>query len=233
MRPTIPYVERKFHEFNNLIFGGKLPPIPFRITSARSFAGQLSYYKKRNPDGSTTHYGFIFKVSNRLDLPEDMVEDTIIHEMIHYYILFNGLKDTSSHGPLFRRIMAGINKTYNRKISISHRRTSEESDTDTQQRLHIVCLSRFDDNEWRITCSFGSSTLFKLWDTFASASRIEEFHWFVTADPYFNRIPRARTPKFYALPAEELRPHLKEVNLLIREGQRIISGKKIDLSVKI
>lgn len=133
MRPTLEYIERKFNEFNELCFGGELPALPFRISSARTFLGQISYVKKRNRDGSWSYRDFTFRVSNRHDLPEPIVEDTIIHEMIHYHILYNQLQDNAPHGLLFRRKMNEINKRFGRNVSISHRRTAEESESDTER----------------------------------------------------------------------------------------------------
>lgn len=60
------------------------------------------------------------------DLPEELVEDTILHEMIHYYIAFNQWRDTSTHGQLFRREMKRINEKGGRHISISYRPNPEQ-----------------------------------------------------------------------------------------------------------
>ena len=60
------------------------------------------------------------------DLPEELVEDTILHEMIHYYIAFNHWSDTSTHGQLFRREMKRINEKGGRHISISYRPNPEQ-----------------------------------------------------------------------------------------------------------
>lgn len=48
MRPTIEYVERKFDEFNKLCFGGKLPKLPFKISNARNFLGQITFFQEKN-----------------------------------------------------------------------------------------------------------------------------------------------------------------------------------------
>ena len=46
--------------------------------------------------------------------------------MIHYFIAVNQLRDTSSHGRLFRREMARINADGNRHITISYRLSKEQ-----------------------------------------------------------------------------------------------------------
>lgn len=47
MRPSVEYVERKFDEYNALIFGGKLPKLPFKISSARLFSDKSNISEKR------------------------------------------------------------------------------------------------------------------------------------------------------------------------------------------
>lgn len=79
MRPTVEYVERKFDEFNALIFG------------------MIKYFREKNEDGTWHYYGFTFYVSNKFDLPENVVDDTIIHEMIHYYIQYNQMEDKTPY----------------------------------------------------------------------------------------------------------------------------------------
>lgn len=61
MRPSVEYVERKFDEYNALIFGGKLPKLPFKISSARTFLGQIKYFREKNEDGTWNYYGFTIR----------------------------------------------------------------------------------------------------------------------------------------------------------------------------
>ena len=88
MIASIDYVKRKFAEYNERCFEGKLEPLPFRLSSARTFLGQVRFKRKPNPDGTWHYSDFIFVISNKRDYPETEVEDTILHEMIHYYDRF-------------------------------------------------------------------------------------------------------------------------------------------------
>jgi len=83
VKATIPYIEQKFEEFNRK-FGGKLPKIPVELSDAKTFLGQYVYKKRRKPFGKTELYEFRLRINTRVDLPEREVEDTIIHEMIHF-----------------------------------------------------------------------------------------------------------------------------------------------------
>ena len=84
MIATHEYVKEKFGEFNRLFFGGKLPTLPICMSNARTFLGACTYKRKKNWLGKTVLYDFKLKISKRLDLPENDIEDIIIHEMIHY-----------------------------------------------------------------------------------------------------------------------------------------------------
>ena len=95
MKPTIEYIENKFREFNHLVFDDKLPILHIQLSNAKTFLGMLVYKKRRKLFGKLELYDFRLRISIRLDLPESEVEDTIIHEMIHYYIHFNGIKERS------------------------------------------------------------------------------------------------------------------------------------------
>lgn len=56
-------------------------------------------------------------------MPENEWEDILIHEMIHYFIAYQGLNDNAPHGKLFREKMNEINTKYHRNISISRKNT--------------------------------------------------------------------------------------------------------------
>ena len=120
MRATIPYIQEKFDTYNALCFEGKLPAVPLKLSRARTFLGRLEYKRKYNFWGRVTKCtDFLMRVSTYYDLPEDQLDDIIIHEMIHYYIAYFCIKDRSAHGPVFRSMMKDINKKYGRHITIS------------------------------------------------------------------------------------------------------------------
>ena len=83
MRATIDYIKRKFDEYNEMCFDWKLKPLPFKLSNAKSFLGAVCFRREKNANGTWHYYGFVFKISTVMDLPEEEVEDTILHEMIH------------------------------------------------------------------------------------------------------------------------------------------------------
>ena len=219
MRPTQEYIERRFLEFNEQCFGGQLPMVPVRITLARTYLGRLAFKRKRDKS-----YDFVLRISACLDLPEREVEDTLLHEMIHLYIESKQLKDNSSHGRLFRQLMADINRRYHRHITISHSRTAVEQDQDTQRRLHFLCISTFDSGEQGITVA-AKSRVFQLWDAMPTFPHVVETCWYATYDPYFNRYPRTLTLKIYRISSDDLSVHLKDARPICRHGSTLYFGK--------
>lgn len=220
MIATIEYVERKFKEFNEQMFEGKLNPLPFKLTTARTFLGQVRFFREKNPDGTWHYMNFQFIISTKVDLPEREVEDTIIHEMIHYYILSNQMQDTGPHGEIFMRIMKEINVKYNRNLSVTHKTTEEEKDQDTEVRQHIICVTRFRTNQMGITIA-NKSKLFQLWDELPKVPKVAECNWYVSSDPFYNRYPRASSVKIYPISHEDLEAHMSDFKPLVRIGNNI------------
>ena len=123
MIPTVPYIQSCFDEYNARFFDGSLPAIPIKLSHARTFLGKVTFMKRRPWLfwGDWQYSNFVLRINTRFDLPEELIQDTILHEMIHYYIAVNHLRDTSSHGRLFRQEMKRINAEANRHITISYK----------------------------------------------------------------------------------------------------------------
>lgn len=68
----------------------------------------------------------IFIYNKAEDFNPKYLDSLIVHEMIHQYIIQAGLKDTSTHGRLFRSFMKKINENFKDelKINISDRNPS-------------------------------------------------------------------------------------------------------------
>lgn len=124
MTVTLPILCDRFNRFNERIFGGRLPRIPLRVSSAATRAGSFSHRTSRSRSG-IVHTRSI-SISSAFDLEPDALDDVIIHEMIHYWIDLYGPRETP-HGPAFRAMMDEINRTHGRNISIRLSATPEAS----------------------------------------------------------------------------------------------------------
>ncbi|NLV52401.1 MAG: SprT family zinc-dependent metalloprotease [Bacteroidales bacterium] len=220
MKATKEYVTNKFLEYNELCFEGKLSLPEIKMVRTRKSLGHVKCMKRRKLNGTWEFYDFKFCISTVLDQPEEEVEDTIIHEMIHYYILSNQIQDTSAHGKVFRQIMKTINTKYGKHISISRKKTKEEYDQDLQIRQHIVCVAHLKNQNYGVMVT-ARTRLFLLWTTLENLPEVESFHWYITTDPFFNRFPRSLTLRLYKVAEEDIKEHLQGAVRLVKQGNVI------------
>ena len=224
MLPTLPYIQTKFQEYNRLFFKNTLPMLPIQIGHAKSSLGGVHFVKRRNALGKLVFSDFRMTISDRFDLPEKEVEDTLIHEMIHYYILYHQVVDTAPHGKAFLQIMNFINQTYGRQITVSHRMTSETADKDVKIKVHYVCVSELEDGRVGVTLA-AKTRIFDLWKQLPQCFPIKSTRWYGTTDPFFNRFRTALKPKMYLVDEGELHQHLQNAVELENDG-RVIQPKK-------
>lgn len=224
MIASIPFVQKAFDRFNALCFEGVLPAVPIVLTKAGTFLGKMEYKSRRDFFGIiSSHYDFRLKISTGFDLSEEELEDVIIHEMIHYYIAYRNLRDSSVHGETFRRIMEIINQKYGRHITVRHHGEPEQNlvkGGSNQYKKHYICVSTFPDGKKGITVC-ASTKIFELYRLLPKYYRIKEMEWYGSIDPFFNRFPRANTPKIYKITEEELSEHLQESAPLKCDGHTI------------
>lgn len=220
MTPDIPYIKEKFRKFNQLFFKSSLPEIPVRLSTARTYHGLLQCKMRRNLSGKVEAYDYVLCVSTRYDLPEVEVDDTIIHEMIHYYILYHRIHDDAPHGHQFVGIMNRINAEYGRHVTIRHKIGDECHQRDTEVRQHLICVTEFANGKRGITIST-RTRLFQLWNEIPQLSGVVSVRWYISTDPYFNRYPRSSSLKVYTIPQDELEDHLQSAKSLKKIGDTI------------
>ncbi len=221
MIATAAYVEQKFREYNAAIFGGVLSVPPIRISNARTFLGQVRYKRRRKLFGKEEKYDFTLCISRRYDLPQNQLDDVIIHEMIHYYIDTRRMSDTSAHGRVFRSMMDGINRKFNRNIAVSARHAQpSEADGKAQSRLTLFCAVSLADGKTGVA-AVARTRIFEMWDCFAKSPDVAAAKWYASHDPFFAKFPKYRSPKVSIVPKEELDAHLENAIPLKRSGKTI------------
>ena len=212
MKPTLLYVQEKFREYNQQIFAGKLPEIPVELSDAKGFIGVCKYKKRKLEDDTIELYDFRLSINTRIDLPEEEIQDTIIHEMIHYFIGYNKLEDSSSHGPMFQHLMKSINEKYGRHVSISHKGTKEEAEqaVDKRAKWHVIAVVTY----------FGGRKGIKVLPRIIeriidyrkhvlTAQGVESIDFYLCNDPFFNRFPTSAALKVHDVALDDLNAHLK------------------------
>lgn len=167
MKATVPYIEKKFEEFNRQMFGGKLSKIPVELR----------------------------------------IEDTIIHEMIHYYIGYNRLEDALAHGPLFLSIMNEINRKFGRNLTVSHKSTKEQREQlqDKRSHYHVIAVVNFHDGRTGIKV----------------LPRVLRSILYYYNNVFFNRYPNSSALKVHFLEADEINKQLAGAEKMACDGKSI------------
>lgn len=228
--PTVQDIKLLFDHFNTLCFDGKLPPVPIELSRARTYLGQCTFMRRRKPWGGVERYDFKLRISTRVELTQAELEDVLLHEMIHYYIGVNQLKDTSAHGQLFRAKMQEINTRHGRNITISHRYTAEQREqaADTRRRWHMVAVVTMTDGRTgikvlprivqRITHYYNMVQL---------SPEVAAVNLYMTDDPFFNKYPNSAALKVHYIDKAELTHHLHGSHPVTCDGTTIkVSTRK-------
>jgi len=108
---TIPQVKEQFDKWNGIIFDGELPTPTFELMHTKSILGQFC---PRKVLGQNVYK---IRISTFYDRPFEFYVDTIVHEMLHYWIKYKGIKDTSSHGREWKKYAAQISNKYGLTIT--------------------------------------------------------------------------------------------------------------------
>lgn len=220
MRPTKEYIERSIQEINAQCFNGELPMLPVIISNGSRRLGCLMYTRKKKMLRGYVNTDFRMSISTRYDFTEEQIRDTICHEMIHYYIAWKQLKDTSPHGDLFRAIMAKINKEHGYHMTISQHLTEEEIATAPRDKTYLICISQFKDGQTGVTIS-AKTRIFKLWDGMMTLPGITDVQWYLSHDPYWDKYRTSLRPAAYTIDPNVAKAHLKDAKRLIRNGNTI------------
>ena len=209
MRPTADFLEERFGEFNQTFFGDALPPIPILPSDVKSYAGM--YVHRRRTSGVTRQ----IKINVRMDLPCEVYEDTLLHEMIHYAIDLSGKRDDAPHGTLFRQMMQMINEKGDRHISISHSLPRGTTDhIDRRPRWHVVAVLTTTQGPMVKVLPRIAQRIRRYYDAVIESPEISEIRLFSTRNPYFNRFPVSGAFTAYVVDEEELMSELSDADPL-------------------
>lgn len=211
MKATESFVKERFALFNEMIFGCRLPDIPLVISDAASYLGMFCYRTRTHLFGKKTHYDLKIRISSRLDLPESEIEDTLIHEMIHYWILHNNIRDTSRHGKVFRSMMSDINGRYGRHITVSHRATKEQREAalDKRPRQRVLAILLFRDGREGVKLLPCIPARVKAYDrALRRSGKIADIDYYTVSDPWFNRFPTSSAFNVIITDINEVRRHI-------------------------
>ena len=99
--------------FNDDYFDGVLPTP--QLKSSHSYR-TLGYFHC-DVDDFGNPYNEIIEISNYYDYTFEQFRDVLVHEMIHYYLLYMGIDTKCSHGKHFKRMCRELNEKYGLNLS--------------------------------------------------------------------------------------------------------------------
>lgn len=191
-----------FQQFNAEYFGNKLPEPRLIVSSTRIRLGCFSWHSEpKYFYGLDVLSGFTIRVSNYYDMQERQYQETLLHEMIHFYIAYQHLKDNGTHGRLFREYMNRINRQgWHITVSLPRNQLPLSARYRNLQYLVLSFVDRFQNHYLTVVNPSYKNFLER------KLARNHDFimhRWFISTDAYFSSFPRVRTLRVRKVSKEE------------------------------
>lgn len=112
MNVTLSLINNIFNHYNKVLFenefGTKLPTPEFVLSGrAKKWLGQFNYLRK-----DRIGYSYKIKISKNFDFDKESLINVVVHEMLHEFIQFSEIHDTSVHGMQFNYYKNLINHKF-------------------------------------------------------------------------------------------------------------------------
>lgn len=219
MRPSLDYIKRKFEYYNRLCFEGKLPMPHVKLNMRYTAMGITRFRTVVEQDGRYSNTDFSIEISIRRDLPEEECIDTLVHEMIHYFIAYNNIEDNSPHGTVFQQKMHEIINTYGIRITIAFD-PSDEYLVNLTTRFRYVCVVDFEDGRMGLAV-VAKNRLFQLWQQMQDIDGVKSVSWYISNRAIFGKYPVAVSPAVVIEDADKIHHYLTGAKELINDGATI------------
>ena len=196
MQISTIWMRESFDRFNKDYFGGELPLPKFSLSNARTRLGSMTYKWKSVRTGpgpsdvKRVPYNHCIHLSVYYEQSERDYQNTLLHEMIHYYISVKQLDDSSSHGPLFRQWMQRLNE---KGWNITVRETETLSVASHNKDQWRVVLALTTARKEYFLCVISPRYVRTLERQLAQSTQIVSHSWHLTNDDYFLDYPQSRT----------------------------------------
>ena len=130
------------------------------------------------------------------DFQAQFIDNVLVHEMIHQYIIQNDLKDTSPHGRLFKVFMYRINGSFAGRLNIRIRDVNPSLPQNGEgDKIHSLLLIHFH-NPTSI-CAVVNPAKISYFDSLLKRNKknwdIRSYQWAESNDVYFNHFSRCTT----------------------------------------
>ena len=104
-----------FWKCNAEYFNGELPTPQFGLLNKTNVLARFEYNKDKKGKYPIKWQTLLF--SDCFDFDEKDFMEIMVHEMIHYYIALNGIKDNGAHGKEFMKIANELKEKFGLDIT--------------------------------------------------------------------------------------------------------------------
>lgn len=192
MTPDRQLMASWFDEFNRNYFDSLLPMPRLSCGKSRTRFGSMTCKRKHTLSGWETCNHSI-RLSTYYDQSEHELRTVFLHEMIHYYISYKGIRDNAPHGHVFRSIMNELNTRYGWHITVSAScvglKPGNPQTTD-KERL-VLALHTIDGRAMlSVVNPHYASAINK---TIKRSDEIKSHEWYITRNTFFAAFPVVRS----------------------------------------
>lgn len=192
MQISVQWLEQWFTVFNEQYFDSGLPLPRLALSRSRTRLGSMSCKRLTRLLRGTKFSDFTIRLSNYYDLSEREFQNVLLHEMIHYSIAYTGLKDTSPHGVVFRRMADEFNRKHGWNIKVTGSTRGVKPAKPQPDREFLVLALLLDSGE-HLFSVVNPRYAHEIDRNIRSVSRVKNFSWYTTRDHYFMDFPRVRS----------------------------------------
>ena len=130
------------------------------------------------------------------EFDSNFIDSVLVHEMIHQYIIQNGIKDTSPHGKIFKSFMVSINRAFPEDLIIRIKDTNPALPLEGEgEEVHNILILHLADGSF-LCCVINP----KKKEYFENQTKrnkkrwgIMKWEWAESNDVFFNRFSRCTT----------------------------------------
>jgi hypothetical protein len=192
MQVTKEWMERWFAQFNHDYFGDALPLPRLALSKSRTRLGSMSCKRQVRLFHSRLS-DYAIHLSNYYDLSERQFQNVLLHEMIHYSIAYNGRKDSSPHGVVFRAMMEELNRKYGWELSVTtSTKNVEKAGGIPQNKTYLILSMEMKDGR-RFLSVVNPRAARQLERQTRLVADLASHGWYTTQNPYFFGFPAVRT----------------------------------------
>ena len=185
-------MEQWFTTFNEQYFDGGLPLPRLALSRSKTRLGSMSCKRVTHLFRGTKFSDFTIRLSNYYDLSERDFQNVLLHEMIHYHIAYTGVKDSSPHGVVFRRMAEAFNRKYGWNIKVTGSTRGTKPAKPQPDREFLVLALLLDSGE-HLFSVVNPRYAHEIDCNISCVSRVKSFSWYTTCDRYFMEFPRVRS----------------------------------------